>query len=185
MNALEDLHVLAWTTADPPLPEAFDGQDAFVGYLLLDAWIGNSDRHHENWAIVQRHQGRLLSPSYDHASSLGRNEMLRKIESRLRGTDRRFTVETYASKCRSALHGTHEASRPMTTREAFASAAKRRPVAAEYWLSRLHVLEDDSVSGILDRIPDERCSELHRRFARRILEVNRHHLIALASNAHD
>jgi hypothetical protein len=26
--------------------------DTFIGYLLLDAWIGNSDRHHENWAFI-------------------------------------------------------------------------------------------------------------------------------------
>ncbi|BAZ49695.1 hypothetical protein NIES4103_23070 [Nostoc sp. NIES-4103] len=26
--------------------------DTFVGYLLLDAWIGNTDRHHENWAFI-------------------------------------------------------------------------------------------------------------------------------------
>src|SRR5207244_10835725 len=25
--------------------------DVFAGYLLLDAWIGNADRHHENWAL--------------------------------------------------------------------------------------------------------------------------------------
>ena len=27
--------------------------DLFVGYLLLDSLIGNTDRHHENWAILQ------------------------------------------------------------------------------------------------------------------------------------
>jgi hypothetical protein len=26
--------------------------DTFVGYLLLDAWIGNGDRHHENWRFI-------------------------------------------------------------------------------------------------------------------------------------
>jgi hypothetical protein len=26
--------------------------DTFVGYLLLDAWIGNTDRHHENWGFI-------------------------------------------------------------------------------------------------------------------------------------
>lgn len=24
------------------------------GYLVLDAWIGNTDRHHENWALLAR-----------------------------------------------------------------------------------------------------------------------------------
>lgn len=49
-----------------------------AGYIVLDALIGNTDRHHENWGLrlhspVAR-QTRVLSaaPSFDHASSLGR-----------------------------------------------------------------------------------------------------------------
>ena len=53
--------------------------DVFAGYLTLDALIGNTDRHHENWGILLGRveasaSGRLLtlSPTYDHASSLDR-----------------------------------------------------------------------------------------------------------------
>ena len=28
--------------------------DWFLGYLMLDALIGNTDRHHENWAVLVR-----------------------------------------------------------------------------------------------------------------------------------
>jgi hypothetical protein len=42
--------------------------DAFAGYLMLDAVIGNQDRHHMNWAVLGR---RELARSYDHASCLG------------------------------------------------------------------------------------------------------------------
>ncbi len=50
--------------------------EVFVGYLLLDAWIGNGDRHHENWGFI-RTASTLgstlhLAPTYDHASCLGR-----------------------------------------------------------------------------------------------------------------
>jgi hypothetical protein len=48
-------------------------------YLVLDALIGNTDRHHENWGLVLEFLDRpgdvaklRLSPSFDHASSLGR-----------------------------------------------------------------------------------------------------------------
>jgi hypothetical protein len=73
--------------------------EVFVGYLLLDAWIGNGDRHHENWGVVRNKavpttsetahlaptasetvnlasptsKTAHLAPSYDHASSLGRD----------------------------------------------------------------------------------------------------------------
>lgn len=46
-------------------------------YLIFDALIGNVDRHHENWGILRKqlregnYRGRL-APSFDHASSLGR-----------------------------------------------------------------------------------------------------------------
>ena len=48
----------------------------FAEFLVLDALIGNTDRHHENWGIVVQ-QGEngwegYLAPSFDHASSLGR-----------------------------------------------------------------------------------------------------------------
>lgn len=185
MSALEEFDVLPWPTVDPPLPETFDAGDVFVGYLLLDAWIGNSDRHHENWAILQRDDGRFLSPSYDHASSLGRNEPDARMAGRLRGTDPRSTVEAYAHKCRSALYETPDAVHPMTTRDAFAFAVKNRATAGEYWLSRLRALDDQRASEILESIPDERCSAVHRRFASRILEINRRHLLALAPDAHE
>jgi hypothetical protein len=52
-----------------------------AGYMTLDALIGNTDRHHENWGFVMRFDQekdgafgvRLrVAPSFDHASSLGR-----------------------------------------------------------------------------------------------------------------
>lgn len=45
-------------------------------YLIFDAVIGNVDRHHENWGILRKrvndHWRGRLSPTFDHASSLGR-----------------------------------------------------------------------------------------------------------------
>lgn len=52
-----------------------------VGYLVLDALVGNTDRHHQNWGVIL--QSRIvadqppafvlqLAPTFDHASSLGR-----------------------------------------------------------------------------------------------------------------
>jgi len=48
-------------------------KSCIADYLVLDALIGNTDRHHENWGIlVRRGRGVLLgevAPSFDHASS--------------------------------------------------------------------------------------------------------------------
>lgn len=45
----------------------------FAGYLVLDALVGNGDRHPGNWAILERQSdgARFLAPTYDHGSALG------------------------------------------------------------------------------------------------------------------
>ena len=44
----------------------------FAGYLVLDAWTVNTDRHGENWAVLQASDGTwTLAPAYDHGSALG------------------------------------------------------------------------------------------------------------------
>lgn len=63
------------------------GSSAFeclTGYLNVDAVAGNTDRHQENWAVIENAAAqRRLAPSFDHASSLafllddaGRSAML-------------------------------------------------------------------------------------------------------------
>ncbi|MGH6635180.1 MAG: hypothetical protein ACRED0_03285 [Gammaproteobacteria bacterium] len=62
---------LDWAPPDTSIRSAFD---VFIGYLLLDAWIANQDRHHENWGVINYGDGIHLAPSYDHAAALGQNE---------------------------------------------------------------------------------------------------------------
>lgn len=55
-----------------------------AGYLVLDALILNTDRHHENWGVLRttRHDQTVsyqIAPSFDHASSLARNEPPEKL----------------------------------------------------------------------------------------------------------
>jgi hypothetical protein len=48
--------------------------DVFAGYIMLDAWIANTDRHPHNWAVLRRATSAeplQLCGSYDHASCLG------------------------------------------------------------------------------------------------------------------
>lgn len=57
----------------PPGVTGLSGFGVFAGYLVLDALVGNGDRHPGNWAILER-QGdgaRFLAPTYDHGSALG------------------------------------------------------------------------------------------------------------------
>lgn len=54
----------------PAVPDGADARETFAGYLVLDAWIGNTDRHSENWALTVEGPTRRLAASFDHGSAL-------------------------------------------------------------------------------------------------------------------
>jgi hypothetical protein len=65
------LSVLEGLTGPPPC-EGMSAAEVFTGYLVLDAWIGNTDRHEENWAVIEPPDGTAyLAPTFDHGSALG------------------------------------------------------------------------------------------------------------------
>lgn len=164
------------------MPPDFDGVAVFVGYLLLDAWIGNSDRHHENWGVIVGATNIVLAPTFDHASSLGRNDPVEKTRKRLGGRDPFLTVAGYASKCRSAFYGAESNNRPLLTIEAFERAAASRPRAGEYWQGRLSSVSDHDIEHVLAAIPKERIDDVHREFAVRILGFNRKRLLGVETS---
>jgi hypothetical protein len=149
--------------------------DMFVGYLLLDAWIGNGDRHHENWGFI-RQKGNsynilYLAPTYDHASSLGRelSDEKRKVRS----------VEAYTQKCLSAFYRNVNDLKPLKTFELFCEVANRYPHAVEVWLSCLENISTEKIDLILQRFPTERLSLISAQFAKKILMFNQKRLLSL------
>jgi hypothetical protein len=163
---------------DPSVPTPWWSQDQFVGYLLLDAWIGNTDRHHENWGVVRRGSELFLAPTYDHASALGIRETPDRIQRRLEGSDPRMDVASYADRCRSAFYQAG-GSTPLTTFAAFRWALDHRPPAGRFWLNRLSAVQNAAIESIFDRVPNDRMTELSRSFSTEILKHNKSRLLAL------
>ena len=151
--------------------------DVFVGYLLLDTWIGNGDRHHENWGIVRiktaftSEETTHLAPTYDHASSLGRDMNDSQRQKRL--------VEAYANKCFSAFYGSVDDRKTLKTFDAFSLVANRYPKAACVWLARLENITEANILDIFNRINSSRISADASNFARSILKLNKHRLLSL------
>ena len=149
--------------------------EAFVGYLLLDAWIGNSDRHHENWAFIHFRKKTYLAPTYDHASSMGREMLDNKRFLKLKNE----SVTSYAQKCTSAIYGSVEDIKPLKTFDVFCKAQERYPKAASVWLHNLANVSTDDTLELFRRIPSERISETAIEFAQKILELNQRRLLNL------
>lgn len=164
------------------LPPSVDSAPALLtGYLLLDALIGNTDRHHENWAAIQPAEdvSPFLSPTFDHASSLGRNESERRMGLRLDTRDRMATVEAYASKALSPFFDI--GGRRLSPEEAFQVAARFHTPAAGHWLSQLEAITPSDFADILARIPDDRMTSTARTFVERFLRHNRGRLVRVVA----
>jgi hypothetical protein len=161
-----------------------DGTQVFVGYLMLDAWIGNQDRHHENWGIVaapapenHRWLDLRLAPTFDHASSLGRNESEETMRQRLSTKDAGYTVEAYARRARSAFYAKEGDAVPLGTFDAFQQAAAGRRDAASAWLDRLSNIGENEVGRLIDRVPDQLMSAVAKEFVHKYLTLNRRRLL--------
>lgn len=148
--------------------------DVFVGYLVLDAVVGNTDRHEENWAVVDRAGHRCLAPTFDHASCLGFQFADEQRRDRLRTRDSGYTPEAYADRAK-----THFAGRPHTI--AVARQAMAMPVtdSADLWMH--HCREVDRLVESIWLVPEDRMSLSAREFAERVLRRNCQRLL----NRHD
>lgn len=132
----------------PPLPkwstnlpsDVLSALDVFVGYVMLDAWIANQDRHHENWgAIVSRESPNAgpflsLAPTFDHAAGLARNLSDRDRQERLSTRDRNHNIGAFAERGRSRFYNLESDERPLSTLHAFQDFAKQSQKAGAAWL---------------------------------------------------
>jgi hypothetical protein len=147
--------------------------DVFGGYLLLDAWIGNTDRHHENWGlVVNLAEGhRYLAPTFDHASSLGAHHEDATRARRLESADPAFRVEGYVERARSALYSKAGERHPMTPLAAFRTWCEH--ATCDPWLQRLDAADDGRLAELIGRVPESEMSGPAKAFAHAILRRNK------------
>lgn len=158
------------------------GTDLFLGYLLLDVLIGNTDRHHENWGILAdnvRFGNLELAPTFDHASSLGRELADNEKERLLDGKDYNANVESYALKARSAMYLNEQASKPMLLIKSFVEFARHAPRAKKVWLDKLAEISDDSLEKCVNRVPEGCLNDKSKEFVCRFLLFNKTRLLEL------
>jgi hypothetical protein len=179
--------VLALPRILPPIgytmPSGLErARDLFVGYLMLDALVGNQDRHHENWGVVFTAGERVsLAPTFDHASSLGRNERDEERLRRLATKDRGSSVQHYAARAASAFYANPASDRPLSTLAAFEEAGRIAPNAAAFWLATLSRVSRVDFEAILSLVPPSEMSDPAKAFAMEMLVVNRGRLLGSVS----
>jgi hypothetical protein len=168
-----------WMTGVPR--ETATALDFFVGYVMLDAWIANQDRHHENWgAIRSASQTELrLAPTFDHGASLARNLSDTERKDRLESRDRGRQVRHFAGRARSAFYDSPGSGRTLGTLEAFERIAQAAPEAANAWSNAIKGVTTQEIEAIIREVPPERMSEVTRRFTLELITVNQQRLLTL------
>ena len=139
--------------------------DVFVGYLMLDALIGNTDRHEENWAVIASESGRRLVPTFDHASCLGFQLSDAGRQERLSSKDHNRTPEAYADRT-----STRFAAKPHPITALADARILDGEAAVTHWLNQPQGIED--LVAPIWAIPEDRMSEPAREFAERIMRRN-------------
>ncbi len=162
----------------PPSKDIENAVDVFLGYLLLDAWIANQDRHHENWGIIHSHSNEIyLAPTYDHAASMGQNERDGKREEMLTTNDQGRSINHYILRARSAIYSGKSEKKPLLTLDVFHQLAEKRPKSAKLWLQRLNDISLDQCQSIFNRIPPSEISAVAAKFSIKLLELNKKRLL--------
>ena len=175
------MRVLRVFSVQPPegareLPDGASGDFAFCGYLVLDALVGNTDRHHENWGVIGRDQpiGKnlilRLPPSYDHASSLGREL---QDDKRLEKLKRPNAISSYVLKGRSPIYWSENDRRGLSPIEFVRRASKVDGKGFKFWLRKVLTLDMREVRAIFGMFPDGWISEAAIEFALQFIHCSR------------
>jgi hypothetical protein len=154
--------------------------DFFIGYLMFDAWIGNQDRHDQNWGVLRMNDGNLfLAPSFDHGSSMARNEPDERRLLRLTTKDMPRHISSFVKTARSGFFPSTAApnASPLYTLEAFVQISTQNRPAAEEWRQRLDGITQDTVRTIINNVPAAWMSQPARDFTAELLRLNRERIL--------
>lgn len=148
-----------------------DIQDLF-DYLVLDALICNTDRHHENWGILRSsidHTAvrRYIAPTFDHASSLGReltNDKRRELLARNQ-------IEKYviSPKARGGIFLTSEDKHGINPFLLLRNIPDEYQDCLKVSIQKTEALTHLNISAILDRIPSSWITSPEKEFAESLL----------------
>lgn len=143
----------------------------FAEYVVLDALIGNTDRHHENWGFLRKrtpagHRG-FLAPSFDHASSLGR-ELRDEKRQRLLAEG---MIGRYCERGRGAIYWADTGRRGPSPLDLLRRAAREYPDLFRFPVARVSERGKTLADAVL-RAPEDWMSKVARRFSLELLRYN-------------
>ena len=151
-----------------------DARGMFLGYLMFDAWIANTDRHHENWGYIEVAGVRTLAPTYDHGSAFAWRESDEKLLKRLTTRDVGFSIGHHLSRSMSALYATRSGvCEKLSLLEAVTCFARQcEPSDVAGWHGLFSGINTAAVSQIVNSAPASQVSESRKKWVVELLRIN-------------
>lgn len=141
-----------------------EAKNRFAEYLVLDAVVDNTDRHSENWGILQRQNASRtivsLAPSYDHGSSLGHELMEER-----RGSWFKRGVDAYAGRGRGQIYWPGTDRYGPSPLELIRLAVSEYPEPFHKAIAKVENLDDSTLLGIVNAVPEGWMEPSARTFA--------------------
>ncbi|HEY9730906.1 MAG TPA: hypothetical protein V6C89_03290 [Drouetiella sp.] len=167
------------------------GTHVFIGYLMFDTWICNVDRHEQNWGIIAHFKFKSiaevdsmdgspllsmslsLAPSFDHASSLGREFDDERKKTMLSEN----MLVAYVNRAQSKIYDGLDPPKRLKLIDAFQALANDFPGVANFWLDKLELVTPDDLSQVFSKIPPAHGGPISVEFAQKMLELTRERLL--------
>lgn len=144
----------------------------FAEFLVLDAVIGNTDRHHENWGVARRRDGGswvgYMAPTFDHASALGR-ELTDKRREGLLANNR---IGNYSENGSGGIYWSESDRKAPSPLELVRLAFGGYRTLLGPSLEKLKFLEDEKITEVVERVPHDWMTDAARRFTIQLVSYN-------------
>jgi hypothetical protein len=152
-----------------PIAGIDTGAKLFVGYMMLDCLVNNSDRHDHNWEVMAVGERIELVSSFDHGLSLGSTDE-DEDKPTLSLAD---YVERYSQSC------FQEGYNKLPTLTIFERCGRLYPDAARIWQEQLRQVTMNQIEEIFSLIPEGRITPVAAKFAIELLDFNQKRIVDL------
>lgn len=143
-------------------------------YLVFDALICNTDRHHENWGFLTRFEETepekwmmhlQVAPSFDHASSLGRELRDNRRQALLLGN----RIDNYARRGRGGIYWRNTDAHGANPIQLVEILVRQFPDYFRPALESVAKTPMIDLCGVVDDVPGSRMAPVAKQFAKALL----------------
>lgn len=146
-------------------------------YMILDGMIANTDRHHQNWMLINEYKCGInnltVAPSFDHGSSLG-SKLADQERDEILSSD---GVLDHVRNLKGKVFEDGSNGRAPSPLDLAKSLCTRWSDYAQSTLAKLENVRDSEFRAIIDRVPGNFMSDIAREFAYQTIVTSKNELL--------